>query len=381
MASSKRKLRIAVFSANEFAVPPSLKMKDIYAPLWLVHYITEGLVKRGHKVTLFAASNSKTKAKLISANLPSLATNKKMAPFYKQVSELEKEASDIEFYKKLVARKGTVENYEYILISELYKHVLKGKFDLVYISLIGLRPLPFAALSSTPTVLSLNNPLDPFTLYFMKEYKKRAPQIHYVGISKNQIKSAPSLFDEVIYNGVDLTRFKFNEKPQNMLITAGRISDNKGVSEAIEVAKKTNYKLVFAGRHYEDDYWNKVIKPKIGGKIKYAGVLPYQKMPSFYKQAKAFLFPIKWEEPFGLVMIEAMATGTPVIAFRRGSVPEIVKDGKTGFIVDTVDEMVEAVGKIDQISRRVCREHVEKKFSIEAMVDNYEKLFYKIVKK
>ena len=133
------------------------------------------------------------------------------------------------------------------------------------------------------------------------------------------------------------------------------------------------------GRHTEDFYWREKIKPQLKGEIKYQGLLPHLQTAQFYKNAKAFLFPIKWPEPFGLTMIEAMACGTPVIAFDKGSVREIIKDGETGFIVKNMREMVQAIKKIDQIDREKCRKWVEEKFTVEKMVQGYEKIFYRIL--
>ncbi len=363
-----KKLRIAIFCANEFAVPPSSKMKDIYAPLWLTHYITEKLVKKGHNVTLFASSDSKSKAKLVSNNLVSLVRNKEISRFYKPTDN------------KLLRTQGIIGNYEYLLISKLYQMAVAKKFDIIYISLIGIRPLPFASLCQTPTVFTLNSPLAPYNRFFFTEYKKRCPQIHLIGISKSQIKLAPNLFTDIVYNGIDLKNFHLNLKPKDYLLVSGRIVPGKGIYEAIKIAQKTKNKLIIIGKHTEDQYWQKKVKPFLGKNIKYQGVLPYPKVPKFYENAKALLFPIKWEEPFGLVMTEAMACGTPVIAFNRASVPEIIKNGKTGFIVKNIKEAADAVKKIDQIDRKECRKWVEEKFGLEKMVDEYEKVFFRILK-
>ena len=341
-----KKLRIAIFCANEFAVPPSSKMKDIFAPLWLTHYITEKLLEKGHKVTLFASSDSKTKAKLISNNLVSLRSNKKLTRFYKPVGN------------KLLRTQGIIGNYEYLLISKLYQTDLAKKFDIIYISLIGIRPLPFAPLCQTPTVFTLNSPLTPYNKFFFTEYKKRYPQMHLIGISKSQTKSAPNLFTDVVYNGIDIKTFYLNLKPKNYFLVSGRIVPGKGIHEAIKIAKAAKKKLIIIGKHTEDQYWQKKVKPFLGKNIEYRGVRPYPQVPKLYENARALLFPIKWEEPFGLVMTEAMASGTPVIAFNRASVPEVVKDGKTGFIVKNIKEAVEAVKKIDEIDRRECRKRV-----------------------
>jgi len=380
-----KKLRIAVFCATEFPIPPDKKMKDIYAPLWLTYYLTEELVKRGHKVTLFASSDSETKAKLASDGLTALVNNKNLKNFYYQVTEIYQK----KFYQKLLEKRGVIDDYDYLLLSRLYQQALKRKFDIIYIDLIGLRPLPFAALCSTPTIFTLNNPLTPFNKFFFWQYKKRYPQIHFIALTRSHAKPAPNLFTAIINNGIKIKNFKFNPKPKNYLLISGRIANEKGIFEAIKIAKLAKEKLLIVGRKTEDNYWYKKVKPYIGGDIKFKGLIPYPEMPKYYENAKAFIFPIQWEEPFGLTMIEAMACGTPVIAFQRGSVSEIVKNGKTGFIVNPFDKkggtninvFIEAIKKIDQIDRRECRKWVEENFTIEKMVSDYEKLYYRVLEK
>ncbi len=131
----------------------------------------------------------------------------------------------------------------------------------------------------------------------------------------------------------------------------------------------------------EKEYFKKNIKPYLGTKIKYIGEISQKELSSFYGNASALIYPIEWEEPFGLNMVESMACGTPVIAFKRGSVPEVVKDGKTGFVVENISQALKAVRNIDKIKREDCRKWVEKKFAKEIMVNNYEKIYYKLLKK
>lgn len=381
----KRKLKIAVFCPTEYATPPSRRMKDIYAPIWLNYYIIEGLVKRGHDVWVFAPSDSKIKAKLISDGLISLVRNKKLKPYYQQVTEIRKE----ELRLKMCERRGVIINYDYLLLSKLCKAALTEKFDIVYVA-NAPRFLPFLAICPTTAILTLHSPLSNFRKFFFKEYKKRYPHIHFTALSKSHAKPEPKLFSAIVNNGIEVKNFKFNKNPDDSLLIVGRIAKEKGISTAIKIAKKTKNKLVIVGRKTEDEYWHKKVKPHIGGNIKFAGLVPYNEMPKFYRNAKALLFPIEWQEPFGLVMIEAMACGTPVIAFKCASVPEVIKDKVTGFICkpNDLNSMARAVKKIYQMPeaeyrkmRYNCRKHVEENFTIEKMVDGYEKVYYDILKK
>ena len=144
--------------------------------------------------------------------------------------------------------------------------------------------------------------------------------------------------------------------------------------------RKAKEKLIIAGAPNEGHYWEKKIKPYLGKNIVYVGNIPYEETHKLYSESKVALLPIQWEEPFGLTFIEAMACGTPVITFGRGSAPEVIKDKKTGFIIKSVNEMAKAIKKVDQIDRHECRRWVENKFTIQKMVEGYEKVFLKILK-
>ncbi|MBU4141544.1 glycosyltransferase, partial [Patescibacteria group bacterium] len=168
-----------------------------------------------------------------------------------------------------------------------------------------------------------------------------------------------------------------------------RVVPLKGFDLAVKVAQKSGLPLKIAGEILDARYWEEKLMPFIGGKISYEGMVSPFKLPLLYQKAKAFIFPLQWEEPFGLVMIEAMACGAPVVAFDRGSVREVIKDGVTGFIVpplnkkgeSNIEGMAEAVKKIDKIDRAACRKHVKDNFTLEKMVEKYEKVYEKIVKK
>jgi len=365
-------MRIAIIDTNFYPTPPIGK-KKINAPLWITSYLAEGLVKKGHKVSLFGSSDSKTKANLISNNLPSLPNNKNWFKAFQKVNLK---------WKEIIG-----ENYELFLISRLYEMAQKNLFDIIQFH-SNLRVLHFAPLVKTPIVFTIHDPFDypsgsnALKLIYGSFQKNRIKHVHFVSLSNSQRKPCPSLnYAATIYNGIDAQKFSFSEKEGDYLAFAGRMSPWKGAHIAIRIAKKTGEKLKIAAEipNYSVDYWDKKIKPYLSQKIIYQGTLKQSQMPSFYKKAKALLMPISWEEPFGLVMIEAMACGTPVIAFNRGSVPEIIKHGKTGFIVNNEKEMTEAIKKIDQIDRKECRKHVEENFTVEKMVDNYEKLYFKIL--
>jgi glycosyltransferase involved in cell wall biosynthesis len=178
--------------------------------------------------------------------------------------------------------------------------------------------------------------------------------------------------------------FEFNPQPKDYLFFLGRISPEKGPLKAIKAAKLAKKRLLIAAKidPVDKEYFQKKVKPLLDGRqIKYIGEVGKKRKVQLLKNALALLAPIQWEEPFGLFMTEAMACGTPVIAFKRGSVPEIVKNGKTGFVVKNIQEMVRAIKKINQIDRKKCRERVIKKFSVEVMTTGYEKVYYKLLKK
>lgn len=195
-----------------------------------------------------------------------------------------------------------------------------------------------------------------------------------ISISNAQRRAFPDLnYVGTVYNGVDIADFPYESTSGDYLLMMGSITPHKNQKTGIAVAKALNMKIILAGKIGDPAYYAKDIAPHIDGtSVLHHGELGMAEKVELYKNAKALLFPVLWEEPFGLVMIEAMACGTPVVAFGRGAVPEVVVDGKTGFIVDTEGEMVDAVGKINVIDRAACRGHVEDNFTNEKMVDSLE---------
>ncbi len=360
-----KKLKIAQIAPLWVKIPPE-KYGGIER---IVHYLTEELVKRGHKVTLFASGDSKTKAKL--ASVYPRALKKDNIPWTDPFWNLEN-------------------------LSRAFQSA--DQFDIIH-SHLDLWTLFFQELTKTPVIHTFHNPLytssitDPQRLPTrLKMFRIHRNNTLGCFISKSQRKLCPVKFpcNWVVYNGIDVSQYKFNPKSTDYFAWIARIDPYKGIENAISAAEKAGVKLLLAGRldKHRESYFKEKIKPHLGKKIKYLGELDQKDLPDFYRKAKAVLYPIEWHEPFGLIMTEAMACGTPVIAFNRGSVSEVIKNGKTGFVVPMLDKkgkknirgIVESIGKIDQIKRENCRKWVEKKFTYQKMVDKYEEIYYKVIK-
>ncbi|MFA6296887.1 MAG: glycosyltransferase family 4 protein [Patescibacteria group bacterium] len=337
----------------------------ILAPLWkrvppikyggtevVVSLLTEELVKRGHEVTLFACGTSKTKAKLFSIIDKSL---------YEMLGKFDW-------------------NYFYMdLINGGKCYEMANQFDVIH-NHVGFTMLPFARLVKTPTLTTLHSSkreLEKLAETYSKE--------NFVSISDAQRNLWPELnYLDTVYHGIDLSKFEFSENSGEYLFFVGTISPEKGADKAIEVAKKTGEKLLIAGdrRPEFENFYKEKIEPFIDDdQIKFLGEITPQMRNKIMKKAKAFIFPISWNEAFGLVLIEAMACGTPVITFNKGAIPEIVENGKTGFIVNDITEMEKSVKMIDKIRRSDCRKIVQEKFTVEKMADNYLKIYEQLVSK
>jgi glycosyltransferase involved in cell wall biosynthesis len=320
--------------------------------------IINELLKRGHEVTLFASGNSKTKAKLRSV-------------FPKSLFEMK-----VDWYHR-----------SQNLINAANAFSMANNFDVIH-NHAGDNGLLFSQTTKTPVLTTLHNVLPNSKQKNSDEYitlDYYSKKTNFVSISFNQRTHTDIKFNytDTIYNGININDFTFNPKPKNYLVWLGRIHYGKGLWNAINAAKISKEKLIIAGNITceTDEKYFQSVKPMIDGKqIKYIGEVDSKGKDDLLKNAKAILFPTIWEEPFGLVMIEAMACGTPVIGFNKGSVSEVIKDGKTGFVVKDDKKMIKAIKNIDKIDRPKCREHIEKNFTIEKMVDNYEKVYKKIIK-
>jgi glycosyltransferase involved in cell wall biosynthesis len=246
---------------------------------------------------------------------------------------------------------------------------------------MGCAALPYANFVKTPTVHTLHGVFTPDNeKLFM--HAQRQP---FVSISDAQREPRLNLnCVATVYNGIDPSIYEFNPKPQDppYLAFLGRLSPEKGPHLAIEIAKRSGWRLKMAGKVdvVDVDFFEREIKPHIDGKqIEYLGEANHEQKNALMGGAVATLFPITWREPFGLVMTESMATGTPVIAMELGSTAEVIVHGKTGFLCHNVDEFVEAIDKAAQLNRYEAREHVLKHFSVQRMTDGYEAVYQQIL--
>ncbi len=358
-------MKIAMMVRGYIAAPGPADI--VYAPIELAVKLSEGLQKLGHQVDFYGPAGTHLEVPVHTRGIRALVHDSK---------EFDKLLSSIDLLSHYIP--GLWDQY---LSSEMFQLAAKGKYDLLHFH-HPEAAMPYARLfPKIPIVYTLHDPITDWWQELFQMYHTQNQ--FYVSISNNQRKPAPQLpYIGTIYNGVDLDEFTFTKKHQDYLLFVGRIVPEKGAHKAIELAKKTKHKLLIIGPTYPDQlyYFESKIKPHLNDQIKYLGFMDHQQLVKYFQGAKAFLMPISWEEPFGLTMIEAMACGTPVIATRKGSVPEIVAHGKTGFIVDSIKEMIESIAKIDKIDRQQCRNHVLENFSIQTMVQNYIDAYKNVIK-
>jgi len=336
------------------------------APLWervpppayggielVVGLLTDELVRRGHEVTLFASGDSISLAKLVSVHPRAL----RLDPNVKEYGI-----------------------YEMLQMGSVYEQA--EEFDIIH-SHMGCAALPYANLVKTPTVHTLHG---IFTRDNEKmfQYAKNQP---YISISDAQRETRLGLnYVATAYNGIDVSSYEFYAKPNDppYLAFLGRISPEKGTHLAIAIAKQAGWHLKIAGKVdvVDVEYYEREIKPFIDGKqIEYLGEADHVQKNALMGGAVATLFPITWREPFGLVMVESMAAGTPVIAMKLGSTVEIIDHGQTGFLCENTGEFVTAIDKVTDLDRYACRRYVENHFSLQKMTDSYEEVYRQILQK
>ncbi|MFC1587252.1 glycosyltransferase [Planctomycetota bacterium] len=334
-------MRIAMLSPIAWRTPPRH-----YGP-WesVVSLLTEGLVARGHDVTLFATGDSQTSGKLHS-----------VCP------------RGYEEDRSIISKV-----WECLHISEVFEHA--AEFDIIHNNFDYL-PLTYSGFVATPVVTTVHGFSSPGILPVYQKYNGKT---FYVSIS-NADRSPELDYIKTIHHGIDINQFDFAPEPEDYLLFFGRIHHDKGAGEAIEIARACKKKLIMAGIIQDGDYYRKHVEPHLNNnKAVYVGSVGPADRCTLLRNACALLHPINFNEPFGLSVIESMACGTPVIAFNRGSMPELIENGKNGFLVKTVDEAIDAVHHIKDIDRIYCRHYVEKRFTADRMVEEYIKVYETIL--
>lgn len=336
-------MRIAMIAPLTEAIPP----QTYGGTERVVSVLTEEMVRRGHHVTLFASGDSRTDAALVACCPRGL--------------RLDPSVHDVVSY--------TVTQLDHV-----YRRA--ADFDCIH-NHVGYMAFPVAARSATPTVTTAHGRFD---LPEVQRLCRFFPDQPRVAISDAQrASSLDANWLATVYNGIPCDDYHFRAAPGDYLVFLGRISPEKRPDRAIEIARDAGMRLVIAAKVDPVDaaYYEQAIVPMIRASplVEFIGEVNEREKDALLGGAYAYLFPIDWPEPFGLTMVEAMATGTPVIAYRAGSVPEVVVDGVTGFVCDTLHDMIEAVARIPTIDRRACRAHVESHFSAEVMADGYERVY------
>lgn len=344
-----KKLRIAQIAPLIESVPP----KKYGGTERVVYNLTEGLVADGHDVTLFASGDSTTSAKLVAPVSESLRLGRK-------------------------TRSSIIMNM--LMLSKVYEE-MSGEFDIIH-SHLEYQTLPFAARSSTPTVLTMHGRLDtPDYARILRRYRDMA----YVSISDAQREPVPDInWVKTIYHGYPKDLYSFNPTPADYFLYLGRFSEEKRPDQAIMMARACNINLKIAAKIDPADkaYFKRRVEPLLDSPlIEFVGEVDDLRKSELLRNARGLLNTIDWPEPFGLVMIEAIACGTPVIVRRCGSSPEVITHGKSGFICDTRQDFIRAIREIDTISRKACRREFERRFTLEHMTMNYEELYYQLLEK
>ncbi|HLB29774.1 MAG TPA: glycosyltransferase family 4 protein [Dehalococcoidia bacterium] len=338
------------------------------APLWervpppayggteaVVSLLVEELVRRGHEVTLCASGDSITSACLFSVYPRSLRTGDNL------------EDKD-----------------PYLWLHGALSLAQADSFDVVHNHNAEM-VMAMSHMVGVPMLSTMHCLVTPSTKIIWDHY-----QGYYNTISRAQRRNMPLVrggtFLGAVYNAIDVASFPYQEEKEDFLLFLSRISPEKGPHLAVEVARRVGMKLVIAGKvdpnQADQQYFEEVLRPLVDGRqVEYLGEADGELKRDLYRRARCLLVPLLWEEPFGLVMAEAMACGTPVITFKRGAAAEVVADGKTGFLVSNVAEMVAAIQRLDEISPRSCRQHVEENFDIPMMADCYLALYEEILRR
>jgi glycosyltransferase involved in cell wall biosynthesis len=336
-------LRIAHIAPVATTIPPP-KSGSVET---MTSLLTEGLVARGHDVTLFATADSRTTAKLAALYPHGYWHDLNMWPW---------------------------ELYEMLNLAAAVERA--SEFDIIhYEAAYYPMSLAFARLSPTPIVQTLHHSPSADEVKLWSRY----PEVPFVAISNEQARLLAGLnIVDTVLHGLDTTNFTFREKPDDYLLFLGRFTEGKGVLQAIEIAKRVGMRLILAAA--EDEYYREKVAPHVDGRhIVYFGEANFEAKVQLYGGARALLYPIQSREPFGLVLAEAMACGTPVAALDKGAVRELVDDGVTGIVFEDLEQMANDLSRVFDLDRRRVRERAVARFGAERMVDEYVKVYTRIV--
>lgn len=343
----KESMKIAMVAPLFESVPPKL----YGGTERVVSYLTEELVQQGHRVTLFASGDSITRAKLV--------------PVVPQGLRLAQSADPLAAHMLSLA--------EVVSAAK--------EFDVIHFHIDYLH-FPISRSLRLPQLSTLHGRLDLPDLVPLYRAFTDMPLISVSNEQRKPLSFASWL--ATVYHGLPQNLYDFHPGPGNYLAFIGRFSPEKRVDRAIEIAKRVGIELRIAAKleRTDEPYYQQVIEPLLGHPlVNYVGEIGEHEKAAFLGGARALLFPIDWPEPFGLAMIEAMACGTPIVAFRRGSVPEVVTDGETGYVVDSIDDAARVVERIDDIDRRRCRSTFEKCFTARRMTHDYLSAYHRIASK
>lgn len=336
-------MRIAQVSPPWVAVPP----KGYGGIEWVVALLTDGLAERGHDVTLFATGDSTTKARL-------------------------------EYVFEEAPGPTAINSIWHDTVHQMLVHGQLDRFDVVHHH-TQFSALVAAMCVDVPVVHTLHGPFVPEMRML---YEPVADRLTFVAISESQRSAMPELrYGGVVYNGIDPDLYPFRAEKEDYLLFIGRANPDKGAHRAVRAARAAGMRLVMAVKiadPVEREHWARDVEPLLGPEDRVLGEITVEEKADLMSRARAVLFPIDWPEPFGLVMTESMACGTPVIGTPRGAAPEVISDGETGFLVEVesyAEEAAAAIWRLGEIDPAACRRRVLERFSERSMVEGYERVF------
>ncbi len=354
---SSLRMKIALIAPAEECVPP----KKYGGTELVVANLAKGLAERGHEVHLLATADSRSEHATVH-------------PIFEQ--PIRKKLVQLDSLDNTKLRLA----YNYISAARAVEVVASLGCDVVH-NHMTWRLLALQEVIPAPLLTTWHGALSEEYMKAVDEYYRDSS---FTSISDNQRKRYPHLnYVATVYNGIDVDAFTFNETPEDYILFLGRIAPEKGTRQAIDLALKSGRRLIIAAKldAVDNEYYEEQVKPFIDGEqIVYVGEVDHEGKNALLKNAAATLGLIQWEEPFGLFVIESLACGTPVIGIARGALPETIVDGVTGFLIgDSLEEAQAALEKIPQLSRRACREHAEKHFSIAKMAEGYEQVYLQLL--